>query len=108
MVGIFMRGRMAGSAYVTTGNLSPNVQPPSIGEDMRLIAISIFVLSGAIMASAGTIAESLPGAKRVSIVDGCGLAVVAIGGLLFIVELFTLSPFSSANSRLSPESRVGP
>jgi energy-converting hydrogenase Eha subunit E len=66
---------------------------------MRLIAISIVVLAGAIMAVGGTIAEAMPGVKQYNIVDGCGLAVVAIGVLLFIGELLTLLPFSSTNSR---------
>jgi len=66
---------------------------------MRLIAIGVVVLSGAIMAAGGAIAESLPGAKHFNIVDESGLTVVAIGVLLFIAELLTVLPFSSTNSR---------
>jgi len=59
---------------------------------MRLIAISIIVFAGSIMAAAGTLAESMPDAKRYSIVDECGLAVVAIGILLFIGKLSPWRP----------------
>jgi len=59
---------------------------------MRLIAISIIVFAGSVMAAAGTLAESMPDAKRYSIVDECGLAVVAIGILLFIGKLSPWRP----------------
>ncbi len=54
---------------------------------MKLIAISLIVLAGAIMAAAGTLAESMPDVKRWSIVDECGLAVVAVGIVLFVAHL---------------------
>lgn len=59
---------------------------------MRLIAISIIVFAGFLMAAAGTLAESMPDAKRYSIVDECGLAVVAVGILLFVGELSPWRP----------------
>ena len=59
---------------------------------MRLIAISVVVIAGAVMAAAGTLAESMPDARRYSVVDGWGLAVVAVGMLLFIVELAPWKP----------------
>ncbi len=54
---------------------------------MKFIAISLIVLAGAIMAAAGTLAESMPAVKRWSIVDDCGLGVVAVGIVLFVMQL---------------------
>jgi TRAP-type C4-dicarboxylate transport system permease large subunit len=68
---------------------------------MKLIAISILVLAGAIMAAAGTIAESMPDAKRFSVVDEWGIGVVVIGGLLLITELFQWRPFSASSTSTS-------
>ena len=59
---------------------------------MRLIAISIIVIAGSIMAAAGTLAESMPEAKRFSVVDEWGLVVVVIGIILFVVELLPWRP----------------
>ncbi len=59
---------------------------------MRLIALSIIVFAGSVMAAAGTLAESVPDARRYSIVDECGLAVVAVGILLFVGELSPWRP----------------
>jgi len=59
---------------------------------MRLFANSIIVFAGSVMAAAGTLAESMPDAKRYSIVDECGLAVVAVGILLFVGEMSPWRP----------------
>ena len=59
---------------------------------MRLIAFSIIVFTGSVMAAAGTLAESMPEAKRYSVVDEWGLAVVVAGILLFVVELISMKP----------------
>ena len=59
---------------------------------MRLIAISIIEFAGSVMAAAGTLAESMPDAKRYNIVDECGLAVVAVGILFFVGELSPWRP----------------
>jgi ABC-type enterobactin transport system permease subunit len=56
---------------------------------MRLIAISVVVLAGAVMAAAGTIAEAMPpDAKRYCVVDEWGLFLVAGGLLLFAADLW--------------------
>lgn len=59
---------------------------------MNRIAIAIVILAGSLMAAAGTIAESLPNARRFSIVDEAGLLVVAIGMLMLLAEVI---PFRS-------------
>ena len=61
---------------------------------MRLIAISIVVFAGALMAAIGTLAESMLSARRFSIVDEWGLAVVAVGILLLVFELSPWKPRS--------------
>ena len=57
-----------------------------------MIAISLVVIAGALMAAAGTLAEAMPDARRYSVVDGWGLAVVAVGIVLFVLELAPWKP----------------
>jgi len=59
---------------------------------MRLIAISIVVFAGSVMAAAGTIAESMPDTKRYNSVDEWGLVVVGVGILLLVIELSPWRP----------------
>ncbi len=63
---------------------------------MKVIAASIVVFSGAIMASAGTLAEAMPDARRRSVVDEWGLCVVVVGGLLLMAEMLNRSTTSSS------------
>ena len=57
---------------------------------MRLIAISIVIFSGAVLAAAGTIAEALTPA-RVHIPSGTfGLLLVGASTLLFVLEWWPL------------------
>jgi hypothetical protein len=72
---------------------------------MRAMAISIVVLAGAIMAAAGTVAESLPGSRRLSDVDEWGLGFAVVGALLLIGELRNWRPFQISNSQLRDEPR---
>jgi hypothetical protein len=74
------------------------------GGVMRPIAISIVVFAGAVMAAAGTLAEAMPDAKRYNIVDGFGIGVVVVGGLLLVAELFNWYPFGAISSRYGDES----
>ena len=53
---------------------------------MRLISLSIIILAGAIMASAGTVADALPAARQYSQLPICGLLLVGIAGVMFVVE----------------------
>jgi NADH:ubiquinone oxidoreductase subunit 6 (subunit J) len=55
---------------------------------MRFLALSIVVFSGAIMAAFGTVAESMPDARRSSIVDEWGLGLVIVAGILLMAELY--------------------
>jgi membrane-bound ClpP family serine protease len=55
---------------------------------MRLMAISLLVLAGAVMAAAGTIAEALPDARYFNDLDIWGLILVVFGSLLFLVQIF--------------------
>jgi hypothetical protein len=53
---------------------------------MRLIALSIVILAGAVMASAGVIAEALPGARRYNYLDVYGLLLVGFACILLVAE----------------------
>jgi hypothetical protein len=53
---------------------------------MRLIALSIVILAGAVMASAGVIADALPNARQFSQLPVCGLLLVGAGCVLFAIE----------------------
>lgn len=53
---------------------------------MKAIAFSIVVLSGSLMAAAGTIAESLPSTKRYSVVDEWGIVIALLGIVMLIAE----------------------
>jgi hypothetical protein len=59
---------------------------------MRLIAIAILILAGAILSVGGTLAESLPSVRRANALDEIGLLVVAGGAVLFIAELLQWPP----------------
>jgi hypothetical protein len=63
---------------------------------MRLIGLSILVLSGALMASAGTIANSLPGVARYNDLPLYGLLLAGVATVMFIIEWW---PISNAPSR---------
>lgn len=54
---------------------------------MRSIAFSIVILAGAIMAAAGTIAEALPGVRRVNDLDTYGLLVVVAGFVFLVIDV---------------------
>lgn len=56
---------------------------------MRLLAISIVVLAGALAAGIGVIAESLPSARRVNDLDDCGMIVAGFGLVVFGIEWWT-------------------
>jgi hypothetical protein len=53
---------------------------------MRLVALSIVILAGALMAGAGVIADALPAARQHNSLEACGLVVVGIAILLFVIE----------------------
>ena len=55
---------------------------------MRLIALSIIVLAGALMAGAGVIAENLPNTHWRNELDVFGLLLIGFACLLFTVEWF--------------------
>lgn len=56
---------------------------------MRLLAISVIVIAGALAACTGVIAESLPSARRINALDDYGMVVAGIGLVLFAVEWWT-------------------
>ncbi len=53
---------------------------------MRLIALSIVILAGAVMASAGAIADALPSARQYSQLPVYGLVLVGAASILFAIE----------------------
>jgi hypothetical protein len=74
---------------------------------MRLIALSIVILAGAVMASAGVIADALPAMRQYNSLEICGLALVAIASLLFIVEWWPVpSSVKSAGVPLASKARA--
>jgi len=56
---------------------------------MRLLAISIVVLAGALAAGVGVMAESLPSARRFNSLDDFGMIVAGIGLVVFGIEWWT-------------------
>ena len=74
---------------------------------MRAIAFSIMVLSGAIMAAAGTIAESLPSARRFSVIDEWGIGIAVAGVVMLLAELFNWRPFTLSATEPRIESQAG-
>lgn len=55
---------------------------------MKTLALSICALSGAIMASAGVLAEQFEHTRRLNNVDGLGMAIAIIATLATIVQAF--------------------
>ena len=53
---------------------------------LRLLALSVVIFAGSFLASAGVIAESLPGARTRNYLDVYGLLLVAFGCLLLVIE----------------------
>jgi hypothetical protein len=53
---------------------------------MRLIALSIVILAGALMAAAGTIADALPNTRQYSQLPLFGLLLVGVAGVMFVIE----------------------
>lgn len=63
---------------------------------MRPIALSIVVLAGAIMAAAGTIAESLPDARRYNNTDTIGLLIVGAALAFLVFDLWMSTSYVDA------------
>ena len=59
---------------------------------MRLTSLSIVVLAGAVMASAGAIAENLSSTRRINYLDVHGLLLVWLAFILLVVELLLRRP----------------
>lgn len=55
-------------------------------EVMRLIAISIVIMAGTLCAGIGTIARSMPDARVDNSLDKCGLIILGIGIVVFLLE----------------------
>ena len=53
---------------------------------MRMIAISIAIMAGAVMAGAGAIAEGSPNSPRLTDVDEVGTALAGFSFLLLVIE----------------------
>jgi hypothetical protein len=66
---------------------------------MRLIALSIVVLSGALMAGAGVLAEALPDARRYNSLELFGLLLCAFGCVLLVVEWWSGLRWAQAEPR---------
>jgi hypothetical protein len=72
---------------------------------MRFIAISVVVLAGAVMAAPGTLAEVMPDGGY-SVVDEWGLAVVAVGQLLLVRELWQVRQEAVAEAARRRKERI--
>ena len=53
---------------------------------MRMIAISIAIMAGAVMAGAGAIAEGSPNSRRLTDVDEIGMTLAGLSFLLLVIE----------------------
>ena len=53
---------------------------------MRLLAVSIVILAGVVMATGGVIAENLPGTRTRNDLDLFGLLLTGFGCVLFTLE----------------------
>lgn len=56
---------------------------------MRLLAISIVILSGTLAASVGVVAEALPSSRRFNELDTYGIILAVAGLVLFAFEWWT-------------------
>ncbi len=53
---------------------------------MRMIAISIAMMAGAVMAAAGAIAEGMPNSRRLTDVDEVGMVIAGLSFALLVIE----------------------
>ncbi|TWT90178.1 hypothetical protein Mal64_05620 [Pseudobythopirellula maris] len=59
---------------------------------MRSIACSLVVFSGALLMATGAYVNSMPGGRIRTTVGGWGLAVIAIGLTLLVIDIYRLFP----------------
>lgn len=74
---------------------------------MRTIALSMIVMSGAVMAAAGTLAEAM-NTYRYNDMDNWGIIVVLAGIGLLACDLFHWGPFSQSETTTDRESDQRP
>ncbi len=53
---------------------------------MRMIAISIAMMAGAVMAAAGAIAEGVPKIHRLTQIDQLGMIIAGLSFVLLVIE----------------------
>ena len=53
---------------------------------MRLLAVSVVVLAGVVMAAAGVVAENLPSTRTRNNLEEFGLALTGLACVLFVLE----------------------
>lgn len=73
---------------------------------MRLIALSIVILAGSLMAAAGAIADALPGARQYSQLPLFGLLLVGAAGVMFVIEWWPTPVENHADRRAASRSSV--